>query len=394
MSVLVSTLGWTPDGSQRPYARRVDDTQRVGWRDAWLPAGLFALGAAELASLGTQGWEQSTGLEAVAALLLAFRRRLPVVVVPLAAFVLTLTPLTGTQMDEPATPILFYILGVFSLGRWLVLRTGVLVLACVVATVLIATRITDSDPQDWTDVVFVLALAVPPYVFGRIVRRLDEQGRLLVAQQEMIRDQAVQGERDRIARELHDVIAHSISAMVVQTAAAQDLLLSNPERAAELLDTVTDTGRSALAETGRLLHLVRDEAGELGLRPAPSVTDLPALVESFREGGLDLDAELQLPDEPLPSGVDVSAYRVVQEALTNAMKHAQGPVRLRLTTTPDQLHITCTNPVGAHNGAGSGLGLRGMTERVGLLGGSMDASRTPGGDFALEVALPLPRAGT
>jgi len=270
----------------------------------------------------------------------------------------------------------------------------VAVLVVVLGLAFVQSKFIDPRPQDWTDVVFVLSLVVPPFIFGRIVRRLDEQGRLLAAQQEVIRDQAVEAERDRIARELHDVIAHSISAMVVQTAAAQDLLRSQPERAAELLDAVTDTGRSALAETGRLLHLVRDEAGELGLRPAPSVTDLPALVQSFRDGGLDVDAELELPDAPLPSGVDVSAYRVVQEALTNAMKHAEGPVRLRLTTTPDRVHITCTNPVGSHNGSGSGLGLRGMAERVGLLGGSMDNTSTPGGDFALEVALPLPPAGT
>ena len=134
-------------------------------------------------------------------------------------------------MDEAAAPILFYILGVFSLGRWLRLQVGVPVLVVVLAVVFVQSILLDPGPQDWTDVVFVLSLAVPPYVFGRIVRRLDEQGRLLVAQQEVIRDQAVQGERDRIARELHDVIAHSISAMVVQTAAAQDLMRTQPERA-------------------------------------------------------------------------------------------------------------------------------------------------------------------
>ena len=374
-----------------PYAPDVEALLRTGWRDALLPGLLLALGAAELASLGTHGWVESIGLEAAAAALLALRRKAPVVVVPLSALALATIPLTGTQMDEPATPILFYILGVFSLGRWLTLRRGIPVLVLVLTIVFVQSIVMDPGPHDWTDVVFVLSLAVPPYVFGRIVRRLDEQGQLLVAQQEVIRDQAVQGERDRIARELHDIIAHSISAMVVQTAAAQDLLRSQPERAAQLLETVTDTGRSALAETGRLLHLVRDDAGELGLSPAPSVTDLPALVQSFRDGGLDIDAELELPASRLPSGVDVSAYRVVQEALTNAMKHADGPVLLRLTTTSDLVRITCTNPVGpsSANGGGSGLGLRGMAERVGLLGGSMDSSSTPGGDFALEVALPL-----
>ena len=118
----------------------------------------------------------------------------------------------------------------------------------------------------------------------------------------MIRDQAVQGERDRIARELHDVIAHSISAMVVQTAAAQDLMQTQPERAKQMLDAVAETGRSALAETGRLLHLVRDEADELGLRPAPSVTDLPALVQSFREGGLESTRGWSSPTRHSPAG--------------------------------------------------------------------------------------------
>jgi signal transduction histidine kinase len=355
---------------------------------------MLALGAAELASLGTQGWVESIGLEAVSAVLLVFRRQFTVVVVPLSALSLALIPLTGTQMNEASAPILFYILGVFTLGRWLRLQSGIPLLVVVLAIVFVQSLLLAPGSQDWTDVVFILALALPPFVFGRIVRRLDEQGRLLTEQQEVIRDQAVQAERDRIARELHDVIAHSISAMVVQTAAAQDVLRTQPERAEELLQSVADTGRTALAETGRLLHLVRDDAGELGLRPAPSVTDLPALVQSFRDGGLDVDAELDLPTTPLPSGVDVSAYRVVQEALTNAMKHADGPVRLRLTTTPDRVCISCTNPAGSTSGGGSGLGLRGMAERVGLLGGSMGSSRTPDGDFALDVALPLPQAQT
>jgi signal transduction histidine kinase len=370
----------------------VDDTQQLGWRDTWLPAALLLLGAAELASLGTEGWVASIGLEAIAALLLVFRRRLSPVVVPLAAISLTLIPLTGTRMDEAAAPIVFYILGVFSLGRWLTLRLGIPLLLLVLTVVLLQTFVFDPGTHDWTDVVFVLSLAVPPYVFGRIVRRLDEQGRLLVAQQQTIRDQAVQSERDRIARELHDVIAHSISAMVVQTAAAQDLLRSEPERAAELLDSVTDTGRAALAETGRLLHLVRDEDGETGLSPAPSIHDLPELVQSFQDdGGLDVDTEIRMPAAPLPGGVDVSTYRVVQEALTNALKHGAGHARLRVTATDDEVRISCTNPVGTTNGDGSGLGLRGMAERVDLLGGSMDTSTTPADGFTLDVTLPVPR---
>jgi signal transduction histidine kinase len=102
------------------------------------------------------------------------------------------------------------------------------------------------------------------------------------------------------------VIAHSLSAMVVQTAAAQDLVHSSPDRAGTLLQSVADTGRKALEETGRLLHLIRDDADELGLRPTPGLADLPALVDAFRENGLDVEADLGLPAGPLPGGVDVS----------------------------------------------------------------------------------------
>ena len=226
VSDFVSTLGLDAPGPSRRRTLPVwKHTSAPGWRDAWLPVVLLLLGAAELASLGTRGWIASIGLEAVAALLLVFRRQLPVVVVPLSALALAMIPLTGTAMDEAAAPILFYILGVFSLGRWLRLQRRASPCWWSCSQWCSCSRFCSTPgPQDWTDVVFVLSLAVPPYVFGRIVRRLDEQGRLLVAQQEVIRDQAVQGERDRIARELHDVIAHSISAMVVQTAAAQDLM--------------------------------------------------------------------------------------------------------------------------------------------------------------------------
>lgn len=391
MSVLVSTPGLTPHQPGSPYSPGVRAHDRISWRDAWLPALLLLVGAAELASLRSTGWAASVGLEAVAALALVFRRRLTLVAAAVATAAMTLIPVTGAQMNEAATPILFYMLCAFSVARWLTLQRALTGLGTILFLVFLQAIGIDPRDQNWTDVVFVLSLAVPPFVFGRVVLRLDEQKRKLAEQQDIIRDQAVQEERDRIARELHDVIAHSISAMVVQTAAAQDLVRSQPEQAEELLRSVADTGRGALTETGRLLHLVRDESGELGLSPAPSVGDIPDLVRSFRESGLDLDAELDLPTEPLPGGLDVSVYRVVQEALTNAMKHAEGPVRLRLSTTPDSLRVQCTNRAGSRSSVGAGLGLRGMAERVGLLGGSLDEGVTPSGDFVLDVALPLPR---
>jgi signal transduction histidine kinase len=365
-------------------------TTRLRLLDVVLPLALLALGAAELATLGSEGWLPSVGLEALAATALVFRRIRPSIAVPVSALALMAIPLTGTRMDEAATPIFFYVLGVYSLGRYLAGRAALITLVLTLGLVF-ADFGFDPDDNDWTDLVFVLSLAIPPFVFGRISRRLSEQSELLQRQSEQLRDQAVRDERDRIARELHDVIAHSVSAMVVQTAAAQDLVRSSPDRALAMLESVAETGRRTLAETGRLLHLVRDEADELGLQPAPGVGDLPALVEDFRRAGLEVDAHLDLPDAPLPGGVDVSAYRVVQEALTNALKHADGAARLDVETEAGALRIRCANRVGPRTGPGSGLGLAGMSERVSLLGGTLDQRRT-GDRFEVDAVIPLPAA--
>ena len=200
-----------------------------------MPAALLLLGAVELALLGTTGWVASVGLEAAAAIVLVFRRTHPLVAAPLSAVLMMAIPLTGTRMDEAATPILFYILGIYSLGRYLVGHSGLVALALTLLLIFADFFFAASGDHAATDVVFVLSLAVPPYVFGRISRRLALQSEQLAQQQELIRGQAVREERDRIARELHDVIAHSVSAMVVQTAAAQDLVRTDPDKAERVL---------------------------------------------------------------------------------------------------------------------------------------------------------------
>jgi signal transduction histidine kinase len=355
----------------------------------WLPVALLVLGAFELWTLRTDGWLASIGLECIAAGALVFRRVLPAVAAPVSAVALMVIPLTGTEMQEAATPILFYILGIYSLGRYLSLRGGLIALVLTLGLVF-ADFGFDAADNDWTDLVFILSLAIPPYVFGRISRKLSEQAELLERQQEQIRDQAVRDERDRIARELHDVIAHSVSAMVVQTAAAQDLLPEQPGRASELLASVAETGRAALAETGRLLHLIRDDSDELGLRPAPGLDDVPQLLDGFRDRGLVVEATLRPPPTPLPGGVDVSVYRVVQEALTNALRHGTGPVRLTVGMAGNTLRIECANAIRPAARPGSGLGLQGMTERVGLLGGRLEHGVNGDGRFRLEATIPMP----
>jgi signal transduction histidine kinase len=247
----------------------------------------------------------------------------------------------------------------------------------------------DLREHDLSDVLFVLVLVTPPYVLGRLTRRLAIQKELLEERQELVRREAARHERDRIAREMHDVIAHSISAMVVQTAAAQDLVRSDPARAEAVLSDVADTGRRAIAETGRLLRVLRDDEDELGLEPAPGLADLPGLVAAFRASGLDVDVDIPSRLPELPAGVDVSAYRIVQEALTNALRYGSDrTARLRVSATAAGLSIEATNPSTGRTGTGSGLGLVGVAERVALLGGQLSHG-VRDGRFELHASLPV-----
>ena len=370
------------------YSHRMVSRQLV--RDAALPAAIAALGAVELTAFRGDGWTTGIALEVLSCALLVFRRRVTLVTCTAACLVVLAMPWVGPQLDEAATPILILFLAMYGLARWIpsyLGATGVVVVAlALVADYLLV----DRRSHDITDLVFASTLLIPPYVFGRVARKLAVQAELLARQQEMIRAEAVKAERTRIARDLHDVIAHSISAMVVQTSAAQDLVRTDPERAEQALAEVAATGRRALSETGQLLRLVRDDADELGLEPAPGLARLPELVESFRGHGLVVDLEVDGPVRPLPVGVDLSAYRIVQEALTNALKYAADrTASLRLTSSAESVAIHAENRVGHRTVDGSGLGLVGMAERVALVGGSLTHGPTDDGRFVVSATLPI-----
>ena len=363
----------------------------IGWRDAWLPAALAVVGLLELASLQPVRWPIGMGIEVLACLVLVARRTFPLVAPTLAGLLLLAMAFVGPGMDGPSLPIPMLLLGVFALGRWNADLRGLVGVGLIVIVSYVDILFVDVQNEGWPDLIFVAALAVPPYVLGRLVRRLADQAEQLRQSAEMVRQQAVRAERDRIARELHDVIAHSVSAMVVQTAAAQDLLRRDPDRAERVLAEVADTGRRALSETGRLLQVIRDENDELGLAPAPGLADLPSLVESFRAQGLRVQAELPDPAPVLPGGLDVSAYRITQEALTNALRYsADQTVTLRVAEVDRVLAIRTGNPVDGRAGVGSGLGLVGMAERVGVLGGRLRHG-VRDGRFELEATVPLDR---
>src|SRR5262249_24107432 len=193
----------------------------------------------------------------------------------------------------------------------------------------------------------------------------------------------------RIARELHDVIAHNVSVMVVQAAAGRDAFEERPQRAREALETIEATGRSALGELRRLLGAVRD--GDPDYEPQPGLSGLPTLIDRVRTSGLEVVLHVEGVPTPLPAAVELSAYRVVQEALTNTLKHAMATrVGVGLRYAANELGIEVRDDGRATGtGAGTGSGLIGMRERLAAFGGTLSAGSAPGGGYAVEARFPL-----
>ncbi|MFJ3823276.1 sensor histidine kinase [Streptomyces nodosus] len=231
--------------------------------------------------------------------------------------------------------------------------------------------------------------------------QLEERAARLEKEREAQAKVAVAAERARIARELHDVVAHNVSVMVVQADGAAYVLDTAPDQAKKALETISGTGRQALAEMRRLLGVLRTgehkEAGEYV--PQPDVEQIDDLVEQCRRAGLPVDFKVEGTPRPLPSGVELTAYRIVQEALTNTRKHG-GPntgASVRLVYFDDGLGLLVEDDgKGApqelyeEGGAdGDGHGLIGMRERVGMVGGTLDAGPRPGGGFRISALLPL-----
>jgi len=206
---------------------------------------------------------------------------------------------------------------------------------------------------------------------------------------------AVAEERARIARELHDVISHNVSVMVLQAAAGADVFATHPERSREALGSIETAGREALAELRRLLSVVDAPVdGGAGLAPPPGLTRLPELVERVRATGLDVSLTVTGEDRALPAGIDFSAYRIVQEALTNTLKHghaAAARVELRFGERMLEMEIVDDGTAGGEaNGLpGRGHGLIGMRERAAVFGGELQAGPRSGGGFAVRATIPL-----
>ena len=326
---------------------------------------------------------------------LAWRRVYPLAVVAVVSAGWCLEVVAGVPIQEPLAPFVAILVATYTLTAYAPLDRLFAGLAVLAVTLAVAVT---SQHQGLDNFAFGAVFAGAAVLVGWLVRVRVEEAKRLHRRAEALEQEreeqarlAAEAERSRIARELHDVIAHSLGVMVVQAGAAEEVLRHDPERALEPVRAIQDTGRRALAEMGLLLGVLRDDGEEVGLTPQPGLGELDALVAETRAAGLPVELIVDSPESPLPAGVELSVYRIVQEALTNTRKHAGiGRARVHISREDDQLVVEVVDDGdGSANGTGSGLGLVGMQERVSVFGGSLEAGPQPSGGFRVRASFPL-----
>jgi len=372
--------------------------------DSAIAVAMFALALLSLIGLaefvGTRAMD-TLGFTLIAAqtLSLAWRRRYPVIVlvVVVAGFII------DRGLDYPSSWAFFgTAFALYTVGAELRSRKSLYVAGTAIAVIVAWTGVGIwfyELPAPF--IVTVFGFATFPYVLGREARRREQRALALEARairaefdRERQAADAVQEERTRIARELHDVVAHEVAVMTIQAAAAGRVLDTSPEEARVAMNTVEESGRRALTEMRRLLGLLRTDE-QRDLAPLPGLDALDALVEQLGDAGLKVRLTVQGTRRSLPAGVDVNAYRIVQESLTNTVKHA-GPgaqADVVVAFSDDDLQILVNDDgLGAAGGIGdngSGHGLVGMRERVSLLDGSLVAGPQAGGGYRVRATIPL-----
>ncbi|GAA2629930.1 sensor histidine kinase [Streptomyces vastus] len=337
-------------------------------------------------------------LVVLSALPLAARRRYP-----LAAFAVVMAATLAMVDDASWISVLTCVIGAYSAVVHSRYRMWAMV-ALVIAAVLAGLAFRDTEPilPGWSSPAVVLLIAGVLAGLVRIWRRQlaasrDRYAQLQEAQEEATR-RAVEEERARIAAELHDVVTHNVSVMVIQAGAARKVMDAAPERSKAALLAVEAGGRAAMAELRHVMGLLagpdtgRPDTPADGLEPQPGLGQLDALTERVRAAGTPVGVAVSLPSDPLPPGVDLAAYRVVQEALTNTIKHAPGAeASVVIGYADDCLEIEVTDTGGAHDSPpadGNGRGLIGLRERLAVYGGELTAGPTLAGGYRIKARVP------
>lgn len=372
--------------------------------DSALAVALFATSLISLTALPEFGGTRpidafGVGLIAAETLTLAWRRRFPVLVlsIVIGAFVV------DRWLNYPSSWAFFGIaIAIYTIGAELSSKQSAIVGGLAITVVVLWTTIgalTTSLPA--AVIITIFGFMMLPFVLGREARRreqraLEYEARAIRAEfdREMRATEAVRQEQARIARELHDVVAHEVTVMTIQAAAASRVLMTSPQDARDAIRTVEESGHRALTEMRRLLGLLRSEA-ESELGPQPGLDDLETLVTQLGDAGLAVGLSVEGNRRTLPVGVDVNAYRIIQESLTNTVKHggpgatAEVVVRYGIDDLTIVIEDDGRGAAEGLSGNGSGQGIIGMKERVALLDGHLDAGPKPGGGYRVRGRLPM-----
>jgi signal transduction histidine kinase len=387
----------------------------VGRRGHPLADGLLALAAVAVemilvltgpSELGTEDWPATLGWSLLGAVPLALRGAAPRAAVGLAVLSFAVPVFLHHQA---LTLVLSYVVLTYTAAARFTLRSAVVaagVLWLPVLTVNVLTPVslnpTGLSPAYMTLTNLLVALVC--FFVGRTMhaRRaytaaLEERASAAEVNQRALADQAVADERRRIARELHDVVAHHVSVMGVLATGARRVLARDPDTANDALVTIEETSRTTLREMRRLLVVLRSDAEPAAeLAPQPGIAGIEALVEQVCDAGLPVSLRVDGQPTGLDPGIALTIFRIVQEALTNALKHA-GPataeVRLRFATHALSVEVTDTGRGPRSNGAPLGHGLVGMRERVALYGGVLRTGPRPGGGYRVYAKIPAEHLG-
>ena len=350
--------------------------------DAAVAAGLLLLVGAQVAGEPPDGsLAVYIAFAPAITLPLTWRRRAPLAVVLVCSVALAAQAL----LAEPAVSFgefLAMLLATYSVAAHCTLRRAAVgALAAFAAVGVHALQQADADTFEW---VYGVVYFGGAFLLGRAVR--TRAGRA----EERIRSAAAD-ERSKMARDLHDVISHSVSVMVVQAGAARVALATDPAAAQRSLEEIESTGRRTLEELRRLLGVLRAATPER--MPQPGLAALGALVEQVRNAGLPVELELEGQRRELLPGLELAAFRIVQEALTNVIKHAPGGrTRVRVALLAEELVLEIESDGRVNGAVGSGFGLTGMRERAAMYGGSLDAGTAPDGRFRVLARLPTESA--
>lgn len=336
------------------------------------------------------------GLTTLAVVPLVARRRAPVAVL---LAVLVAGGLYKFAVDGPGQPlpytglVAFYTVAELSSPPKRIGIAGLTALAVLASVGL--------DGNALRELLFSLFVFAAAYAFGRLavtrkayLRAVEDRALQLELTHRIEAEQAAARERARIAREMHDILSHAVSLMIVQAEAGPVAVRTAPERAEAAFDAISETGRDAMVQLRRMLGLLREDEGapDAPREPQPALNGLPSLVERVRAGGPAVSYEVTGQARPPGLAVEATLYRIVQEALTNVVRHADAAsVRVRLEHGPDALTLTVTDD-GRGPGGGSGLGLTGIRERAAAHGGTARTGPGPDGrGFRVGVTIPHPR---